>query len=137
MEHLFLLNIYFKYCLLIDVCSKCFYCYFRSVVTQFPLILFWCCRISKRVWNGDGRHDSVGSYCFCYRNQVTHLYDWKSCSFNLFYHRCTATCTGTSSAHHDDAVYVVFQKIWHDLFGHSCCLGLCCSCSYCCVEIVM
>ena len=107
------------------------------MITQFPLFFFRCSRISQWVWNGDGWYNSVGSHCFCNWNQVAHLYNWNTCFFNLFYHRCAATCAGSSRRHHNDAIHVVFLKIWNNFLCHSLCLCLSSTCSNCGIKIWM
>ena len=83
----------------------------KEVASRVVFIIFIQLRISKWMWNSDCRNDSVSSNCHRNWSYSTHMNYWKSCSFNSFYHRCTATCTGTSSGSHDNCINTISDQL--------------------------
>lgn len=101
--------------------------YSHSMIAKLKLLFFRCRRISQRIWNGDGWDQSVYSNRFSYRNQVCHLNDSDSFSFNFSCHRCTATCTGPSGGGQNCSSDSILFQFSCNFFSHSRSFSLSCT----------
>ena len=59
---------------------------------------------AQGVRNGDGRDNPVGADRHGYRCDCAHVDDRNAGPFDLFNHRCAATCAGASGGGHDNGV---------------------------------
>ena len=90
-------------------CSS--YKFLTNLVGLF-LTLSW---ISKWIRNTNSRDNSIRTDCSGNRNNCTQMNYWDTVFFNTFNHRCTATCTGTSSADKKNCIYMLFNQFLTNL----------------------
>ena len=69
-------------------------------------------RISRRIRYSLRAGNSGCSYRLGYRSYRTDVGCRNACFFNLFYHCCTATCTGSSGARQDYAVNACSEQVF-------------------------
>ena len=113
--------IFLKYSLTIHRCLQCFQCTSYHTFTNLLRIYFALCRISERIWDTNARDDSVCTDRQGDWNNSCHMNNRKTIFFDTFYHRCAATCAGTSCADEDNAVYVILYETFTDLVAEFCC----------------
>ena len=124
-----------KYSLLCNRGLQCCQSLCQYMSPDFLLFFHGQCRIAKRMRNSDSRNNTVSSYCQRNRNYSCNMNYWDSCSFNFFYHRCTATCTGTSGRGQNDRIYPVIPQLLCELCSESLGVSYGCTVSNCGIEI--
>lgn len=96
----------------------------RNDFSLSALFLFrWQLRVARRIRDrlsagNSGRTDRLGD-----RRNRTNMSSRDSCLLNLFYYRCTATCTGPSGAGQDDPLNTCCKQVFSHLLTHSGCIG--------------
>ena len=83
-------------CYLCDFCGKGVQRSFNHIFSQGILISGIKTRIAHWVWDSNSRNYSVSTNGFGDGGDSCHMNNGDTVSFDFFYHRCTATSTGTS-----------------------------------------
>ena len=86
----------FEMCYLCDFSGKGVQRSFNHFFSQRMLISGVKLRIAHWVWDSDSRNYPIRTNRFGNRGDSCHVNNGDPVSFDFFYHRCTATSTGTS-----------------------------------------
>ena len=115
LKHSLLSNRLLKHSLLSNRRFQCPECLADNFFPQCKLLGLFQSRIPQRIGDGYCRNNPICPDRQRDRSNRTDMDNRKTCLFDFFYHRCTATRTGPSGRGQDDRIYPRIQKSPHDL----------------------